>query len=584
MVIKLSDNVYSPLGTTTLANYEAVLSGRSTLRPYTLPNGASYMASLFPEEQRQDGDLTFFERLCIASASDAIARSGIDASSPKVRFFLSTTKGNVHLLDRRNRQRYDADRQLLASAASVVSRHFGNPHPPVVVSNACISGLSAQIAAMRSVEAGVCDVAVVIGCEVHSEFIVSGFQTLHALSSDECRPFDKDRCGLNLGEAAATIVLASDARCQGTKDRRWVVTGGVMCNDANHISGPSRTGEGSYRCLQALDIDKEATAFVSVHGTSTVYNDEMESIAIDRAGLAQVPIFSLKGNYGHTMGAAGVLETILSMQAVEHGVVFGTRGFHALGVSRKVNVSERHTTTDKHCFVKLMSGFGGCNAAMSFAWEDGDKPLEREGGSLGLADVAEGMHAVSLTPDRVSVDHRALPHQGKGHELLLELYRNQMGDYPKFFKMDELARTGFIASELLLKVSPKSDYNILLFNSVSSLADDIAFQKTIDDKENFFPSPALFVYTLPNIVTGEIAIRNRFQTETNFMVLDKGETVDCLVMGEQAALSAQRGPVLTGWVDCWDKDRFHAVMLAVPKGTDAATITKELVKNINPMQ
>ena len=139
-----------------------------------------------------------------------------------------------------------------------------------------------------------------------------------------------------------------------------------MCNDANHISGPSRTGEGSYRCLQALDIDKVELAFVSVHGTSTLYNDEMESIALDRAGLSEVPMFSLKGIYGHTMGAAGVLETILSMQAVEHGVVYGTRGFDTLGVSRQVSVSAEMRTTDKQSFVKLLSGFGGCNAAMKF--------------------------------------------------------------------------------------------------------------------------------------------------------------------------------------------------------------------------
>ena len=189
---------------------------------------------------------------------------------------------------------------------------------------------------MRSIEAGLCDMAVVIGCDVQSEFIISGFQCLHALSPDECRPFDKDRCGLNLGEAAATIVYSGEQKVESGK---WIAKAGAMCNDANHISGPSRTGEGSYRCLTALDIDKEQLAFVSVHGTSTLYNDEMESIAIERAGLADVPLFSLKGIYGHTMGAAGVLETILSMQAVEHRVVFGTRGYHELGVSRQVNIS-----------------------------------------------------------------------------------------------------------------------------------------------------------------------------------------------------------------------------------------------------
>ena len=90
----------------------------------------------------------------------------------------------------------------------------------------------------------------------------------------------------------------------------------------------------------------------------------MESIALDRALLAQVPINGLKGYYGHTMGAAGVLETIISMRAVDDGVVLPTKGYSSLGVSRNINVSSRLRTTAARSFVKLLSGFGGCNAAL----------------------------------------------------------------------------------------------------------------------------------------------------------------------------------------------------------------------------
>ena len=92
----------------------------------------------------------------------------------------------------------------------------------------------------------------------------------------------------------------------------------------------------------------------------------MESAAIDRAGLIDVPVNSLKGYYGHTMGAAGVLESILSMKAVDDGTVLGTRGYEELGVSHPVKVSASHSTTRKQAFLKLLSGFGGCNAAMLF--------------------------------------------------------------------------------------------------------------------------------------------------------------------------------------------------------------------------
>ena len=553
MVIKLADNIYSPLGATTWENYRAVMDGRTALRQYALPDGSRYTASLFPEEQRHDdGEYTFFERLCIVSASDAIARAGIDPASSRCRFFLSTTKGNVHLL-----ATGDTERALLGGSGACVCRHFGNPNPPVVVSNACISGLSAQIAAMRSIEAGLCDTAVVIGCDVQSEFIISGFQCLHALSPDPCRPFDKDRCGLNLGEAAATIVYSNIQTFKHSNNLPlWVAAGGAMCNDANHISGPSRTGEGSYRCLQALDLDREQLAFVSVHGTSTLYNDEMESIALDRAGLSGVPMFSLKGIYGHTMGAAGVLETILSMQAVEHGVVYGTRGFDTLGVSRQVSVSAEMRTTDKQSFVKLLSGFGGCNAAMKFR-------LTRDTSSTSATSAPSTTSSTSLTSLKLTPTA----------EELVDLYRSELGDYPKFFKMDPLSRLGFVASEMLLKKSPVADYGVLLFNHSSSMADDMAFQATIQEKDNWFPSPALFVYTLPNIVTGEIAIRNHFQTETNFMVLDAPRPG---IMAEQIALAAQRGPQIAGWCEVDAAGNNMAALIAVPQGTPKETIEKEL--------
>jgi len=143
---------------------------------------------------------------------------------------------------------------------------------------------------------------------------------------------------------------------------------GVVRNDANHISGPSRTGEGSYRALAAVTagVDTSSIAVLNVHGTATVYNDEMESIAIQRAGLTDTPVNSLKGYLGHTMGAAGVLECLLTMQALDQGTVLGTRGYSNCGTSVPLNISATARPASGNSFVKLLSGFGGCNAAMLF--------------------------------------------------------------------------------------------------------------------------------------------------------------------------------------------------------------------------
>ena len=112
--------------------------------------------------------------------------------------------------------------------------------------------------------------------------------------------------------------------------------------------------------------DKSRLATVCVHGTATLYNDQMESKAIERANLSDVPLSALKGYYGHTMGAAGVLETILTMRATDDGIILPSKGFTEPGVSGKVSISSELKKTDKRAFLKLMSGFGGCNVAAMY--------------------------------------------------------------------------------------------------------------------------------------------------------------------------------------------------------------------------
>jgi 3-oxoacyl-[acyl-carrier-protein] synthase-1 len=120
------------------------------------------------------------------------------------------------------------------------------------------------------------------------------------------------------------------------------VLGGSVSNDANHISGPSRTGEElAFAINSALkDAGKQASDidFISAHGTATVFNDEMEANAITIAGLQNVPLNSLKGNYGHTLGAAGLIESIISIQSLKQGLVLPTYGYQENGVTNAVNV------------------------------------------------------------------------------------------------------------------------------------------------------------------------------------------------------------------------------------------------------
>ncbi|MDR1379993.1 MAG: hypothetical protein LBJ47_00765 [Tannerella sp.] len=320
-----------------------------------------------PEAPGGPGCYTRLEKAAIVSIADALKGTGINPAGEEVIFVLSTTKGNIFLLDENERAGYEQDRLYLWRSAELIARFFGNVNRPVVVSNACISGAAALIAAQRELRSGRYAHAVVTGVDMLSEFIVTGFQSFKALSQEVCRPFDANRTGLNIGEAAATVIMTERPENEA-KRGDIVFTAGAVRNDANHISGPSRTGEGSYLALRKVmeGVDPEEIAFVCAHGTATPYNDEMESVALTRAGLQHLPVNSLKGYFGHTLGAAGVMESILSVHALRDETILKTYGFETPGVTNPLDIVAENRHTAKRRCIKMLSGFGGCNAAALF--------------------------------------------------------------------------------------------------------------------------------------------------------------------------------------------------------------------------
>ena len=375
MIYSIGDNIVSPLGWTSAENWEAVVRGDSGLAYhddlFQLPEpfyGAHLCDELLQQRFSQligNQKYTKCEKMAVLSIADAVSRAKIAPGSPDVIFIFSTTKGNVSLLE--DLQGYEPQRPYLWRMAEVVTAHFGNPNRPVVVSNACISGCAAQIVAARMLASGRYRYAVVCGVDALSKFIISGFQSFKALSPEHCRPFDAERVGLNLGEAAATIVYAAaEQSCS------WMMLSGAICNDANHISAPSRTAEGLVKASEQAfneieNIDLQQIAFVNAHGTATRYNDDMESVAMQRLAMSDVPINSLKGYFGHTLGAAGVLETIISACEVNEGKILPTVGCQTPGTIAPLNVVQKLLPTDKSLFFKMISGFGGSNAAVLFA-------------------------------------------------------------------------------------------------------------------------------------------------------------------------------------------------------------------------
>ena len=250
--------------------------------------------------------------------------------------------------------------------ADIICSFFGFVNRPVVISNACISGVLAMSSAARMIDAGLYKHIVVAGGDLLSEFVISGFLSFQALSPEPCKPFDINRDGLSLGEGCGTVVISSEIK----RSTVLTVSGSAITNDANHISGPSRTGEelatAIGNALKEAGLKPDEVSFVSAHGTATLYNDEMESKALEIAGLKDIPVNSFKGYWGHTLGAAGVIESIATTCSMESNLLFRSAGFDIPGMPVSLNVIRENIYTPVQNCLKIASGFGGCNAAIVF--------------------------------------------------------------------------------------------------------------------------------------------------------------------------------------------------------------------------
>lgn len=312
---------------------------------------------------------------CVAAAYE---RCGLPRGA-RVAVIVATTKG---FLDS-GRQVADAHpaHDVAAPArrvAEVLRARFGarvpgagSRHGPLTISTACASGTTALAYAAAAAEehdlAGF-DAVVVAGIDLLSDFVVRGFASLGALDVAPCRPFDVGRTGLSPAEGAAAIVLepahraaSRGAPCLGR------VAGFGLSNDAVHATAPARDGAGMLRAIRGA-FATSATGpsdlgHVHAHGTGTPFNDAMEIRALAAAlGGASVPVTTLKGSIGHTFGAAGLIETIASLEAVRRGVLPGVAGLRTPEPGLDLVTAPRPLTGAR--FLKISAGFGGFDAAI----------------------------------------------------------------------------------------------------------------------------------------------------------------------------------------------------------------------------
>ena len=317
-------------------------------------------SKLNPQEKH-----TQLEKMFIVSLSKTISEANIEITD-RVGLVISTTKGNIDVLEKNSP--FSEERAYLNVLGQKVANFFSFKNEPIVLSNACVSGVLAIAVAKRYINQGRFDSVFIVGGDLVTQFILSGFNAFQALSNEPCRPYCKTRTGINIGEVAASVLVTKDNSV--LVEEAVVVLGEASCNDANHISGPSRTGEGLFRsvdrAMKQAQLSTHNIDYISAHGTATPFNDEMEAIAFNRAGLQKTPLNSLKGYFGHTLGASGLLETIIGMHSLNQNTLFASKGFQELGVSQPLNIIEQTTKKEIKIFIKTASGFGGSNTAAIF--------------------------------------------------------------------------------------------------------------------------------------------------------------------------------------------------------------------------
>lgn len=363
-------NCITPIGFDVATNIKNIIGSVSGIQLHQNSDlmKTPFYASIINDEQLNSAfakitsaeNYTRLEKMMILALQPIVEKSSLNE---RTGFILSTTKGNITALENPSSDNFQ--KAHLGQLAKNVTNFFGFTTEPIVISNACVSGILAVSVAKRLIQSEMFDnIYIVAGDEV-SEFVLSGFNSFQAMSDSPCRPYSKNRNGVTLGEATAAVLVSSNK-----EDAKIKIIGDGSINDANHISGPSRTGEGLFRSIESALAEAKINAnqidYISAHGTATSFNDEMEAIAFNRLGLENVPVNSLKGFYGHTLGASGLLETVIGIESVLENKLFVSLGFDEIGVSKPINIIEKNEDKNMNHFLKTASGFGGCNTAVLF--------------------------------------------------------------------------------------------------------------------------------------------------------------------------------------------------------------------------
>jgi len=296
---------------------------------------------------------------------------GTQALPPDTTLITATTKLGIDNLERQRRGETVRIGDILSSSMpQIVSQKLGIKKRGFNISASCASSTIAIAEASAMIATGMTEAVLICCADVITEFIFSGFSALKIVSPSPCRPFDRDRSGITLGDGAALLLLMNEDRAKKEeRSSRAVVRGWGVANDAFHITSPVEDGSGLVaaidKALRRAGISADDVNAISAHGTGTIYNDLMELKALNQIfSRGKMPVYSIKGSIGHTLGAAGGIEVALATKALEKQTIPPTVGFENPEEGAEELISPKPVSFKGNYMLTSNSGFGGINAAI----------------------------------------------------------------------------------------------------------------------------------------------------------------------------------------------------------------------------
>lgn len=370
-IVAVSSEMVTPYGKGIDACWDNILAGQTAISKLTRFDTSAfqsgYAATIEGLEYHRKDSL-------VMQMLDSLFGKSAGSIPADANLIVATTKGEIDLIEEKILMgRNDITENGQAAFLEKVSSLAGTKDTGMIISAACSSAAAAIARAAAMIRCMRSECVLVVACDSVTEFVFSGFSSLMALDKFSAMPFDKNRSGLSLGEAAAFVLLMSESRAR-SENREIIgeVLGWGLSDDANHMTGPSRGSEGLIlalkKALLSARTDEKDVGFISAHGTGTVYNDSMEIRAFNSVFNEKKPTYSIKGGIGHTMGASGLVEMLIAMRCLREGKIPPTVNLNEADSDAGGWVStHEQLIPEKTIALMTNAGFGGINAAMTLA-------------------------------------------------------------------------------------------------------------------------------------------------------------------------------------------------------------------------